>query len=284
MVEQAVKRHLDRIWAGPSGRWRRLRRVRLDRALGADLVSALRAPAVAFYLALQVVAAAVFIWRRGSDTLSTVLLIWLALLILAFFAWWAGRHPQAHPQPDAVPASGARSVFALLAVAGMITWGAGWSVPLGLVLFLCGLGGWSWSAWRSGSQQGLRVRLARDPRPFLPMLLLIGLPRLLAGGPSYLVEVVLALPSGVGQQLLYLVGLYAPLEALGHRASAAVVSSLLFALIHVPLLLDANGGDALAAVANAMLFQAGVGLVACLGYQRHRAAVPIGVAHALAIA
>lgn len=259
--------------------------MRLDRALGADLGSALRSPAVAAYLVLQAAAGAMFIWRRGVDTVSMVLLIWLALLILAFFAWWAGRHPQAHPQPDAVPAAGVRSVFALVAVAGMITWGSGWSVPVGLVLFLCGLGGWLWMAWRSGAQRGLWARLARDPRPFLPILLLIGVPRLLAGGPSYLVESLLALPSGVGQQLLYLVGLYAPLEASSRRAdAAAVVSSLLFAFIHVPLLLEPNGGDVLAAVANALLFQAGVGLVACLAFQRHRAAVPIGMAHALAIA
>ena len=27
-----------------------------------------------------------------TDTISMVLLIWLGLLALAFFAWWAGRH------------------------------------------------------------------------------------------------------------------------------------------------------------------------------------------------
>jgi hypothetical protein len=246
---------------------------------------ALHSPPLRGYLTLQVVAAAIFIWRRGGDTVATVLLVWMGLLLLAFFAWWAGRHQRAHPWADALPAARARSVFALVMAAGMIAWGAGWGGPMGLLLVLCGLGGWLWAAWRSGGWQGLRTRLARDPRPFLPLLLLIGVPRLLAGGPTYLGGVMLALPSGIGQQLLYLLGLYAPLEAASRRpAVAAVASSLLFALVHLPLLLEPSGGDTLAAAANAVLFQSGVGLIACLAYQRHRAAVPIGIAHALAIA
>ena len=258
--------------------------MRLDRALRADLGLALRSTPLRLYLLLQLAAGALFLWRRGSETVATVLLIWLALLLLAFFAWWAGRHPRAHPQPDAVPAARARTLCALLAVAGMSAWGAGWSGPLGPLLFGCGLGGWLWSAWRSDGAHGLRARLTRDPRPFLPLLLLIGVPRLLVGGPAYLVGATLALPSGIGQQLLYLVGLYAPLEAATQRAAAAAVgSALLFALVHVPLLLEPNGGDVVAALANAMLFQSGVGLIACLAFQRHRAVVPIGVAHALAI-
>jgi hypothetical protein len=40
----------------------------------------------------------------------------------------------------------------------------------------------------------------------------------------------------------------------------------------------------LVATANAVIFQASVGLLACLANQRHRAVVPISVAHALAIA
>ena len=98
------------------------------------------------------------------------------------------------------------------------------------------------------------------------------------------VAATLALASGIGQQLLYLVGLYAPLEAATQRAAvAAVGSALLFALVHLPLLLAPNGGDVLAALAKATLFQSGLGLIACLAFQRHRAVVPIGIAHALAI-
>jgi len=258
--------------------------MRLDRALLTDLGTALRSWPIRLYLLLQLLAAAVFVSRRGSDTVTMVLLIWLGLLVLAFAAWWAGRHRLAHPQPDPVPEAGPRAIFALIGVAGMTLWGFGLSPILGFVLVACALGAWLWAAWRSSGFAGVRDRLLRDPRPFVPLLLLIGLPRLLLGGPTFLFGAILALPSGIGQQLLYLIGLFAPLEAVSRRpATAAVISALLFALIHVPLLLEANHGDLLAAGANAVLFQSGVALVACLAYRRHRAVVPIGVAHALAI-
>jgi hypothetical protein len=259
--------------------------VRLDRALIADLRSALRSTPILLFLLLEGVAGAVFIDRRGDDLIKTVLFIYLSMLILAFFAWWAGRHRLAHPEPDAVPAAGARSAFALIAALGAVIWGFGISGPVGFVLVTSGLGGWIWVALRTGGLRGAEARLLRDPRPFIPLLLLIGLPRLLAGGPLYLVSGVLALPSGIGQQLLYLIGLFAPLEALRrHAAWAALGSALVFALLHVPLNMDANEGDTIAAFANAMLFQASVGMIACLAFVRHRAVVPIGVAHALAIA
>lgn len=258
--------------------------MRLDQALGADLGTALRSTSVRLYLLLQLIAGAVFVERRGSDTIATVVLIWLGLLLLAFFAWWAGRHRLAQPAPDPVPAARERAVFALVAVAGMTVWGTGLSTQVGFVLVASGVGAWCWAAWRGGGPGDWRAKLRRDPRPFLPLLLLIGVPRLLAGGPVYLVGAALALPSGIGQQVLYLIGLFAPMEAASRRpAAAAVLSALLFGLVHVPLLGEANGGDAVAAVANAVLFQSGVGLVACLAYRRHRAVVPIGLAHALAI-
>lgn len=237
------------------------------------------------FFALQFLAGGVFIARRGAETLSTVLLIWVAMLVLAFFAWWAGRSARAHPRPDPVPAATARSVFALLAALGMLLLGSGTSLELGLVLLTCGLGAWSWSAWRTSGFVGLRERLLRDPLPFVPLLLLIGLPRLLIGGPTFLVAAVFALPSGVGQQLLYLIGLFAPFEAVRRRTDiAAVAGALIFAFIHVPVVLEANGGDVLASLANVVLFQASVGLIAVLAFVRHRAVVPIGVAHALAVA
>ncbi len=257
--------------------------MRLDRALVEDLRTALASSPIRAYLAIQLVSAVVFVSRRGADTVSTVLLIWLGLLVLALPAWWAGRDRFADPRPDAVSAARAQAFLALTAVAAMTLWGFG-LVAVGVVLLAVGGGGWLWSAWRAGGVGALRDRLTRDPRPFLPLLLLIGLPRLLIAGPTYLVGAVLALPGGIGQQVLFLIGLYGPLEALRHRAAcAAVVSALLFGLVHVPTVLDANHGDLPAAVANAVLFQSGVGLVACLAYQRHRAVVPIGVAHALAI-
>jgi hypothetical protein len=258
--------------------------VRLDRALVADIGVGLRSPAILTFLALEVIAGVVFVDRRRGDTITTVLLIYLGMLILAFFAWWAGRHRLAHPRPDRVSSAGHRSVFAVVAATGMAVWGFGLSVPLGLVLFSLGLGGWVWTALRSEGSASLRVRLLRDPRPFVPLLLLIALPRLLVGGLAFVVGAVAALPSGIGQQMFLLLGLFGPLEAWsGRPAWAAVISGLIFAALHVPLNMIPNEGDVLAAIANAVLFQASVGLVACLAYARHRAVVPIGVAHAITI-
>ena len=259
--------------------------MRLDQALLGDLGIALRSRPVVIFLMIEVLAGVVFVVRRGDGTISMVLLVWMGMSILAFFAWWAGRHRLAHPQADPVPGAAARSAFALVGVSGMVVWNFEISLGAGFVLFVSGVGGWLWVAWRTQGFRGTRARLTRDVRPFVPLLLLIAVPRLLVGGPAFLLGAVVALPSGIGQQLLYLSGLYAPLEAVrGHAALAAVGSALIFALIHVPFLIEPNHGDVIAALANAVLFQASVGLIACLAYQRHRAAVPIGVAHALAIA
>lgn len=257
--------------------------MRLDRELARDLGRALRSRPLQLYLLVQVVAAAIFVWRRGTHTLSMVLLIWLGLVLLAFIAWWSGRHPAARPAPDPVPAAGPRTAFALLGAAGLATWGL--RPELGFVLLLAGVGGWLWAAIRGGGLTGSRERLTRSPRPFLGLYLLIGLPNLLARGPLYLLGAGLALPSGILQQLALLVGLFAPLEAWsGRRAWAAVVAAAVFAVLHVPMVMEANQHDLLAACANVALFQASVGLIAILAYTRHRAAVPIGVAHAMAIA
>ena len=259
--------------------------MRLDQALIADTRSAISSGPIRAFLAIELIAAAVFVLRRGGETIVTVALVWIGMLVLAFVAWWAGRHCVAHPQPDPVAAAGARACFALIAVAGMLVWGLGASVAAGLILVACGLGGWLWSALRSGGWRCVPAWLTRDPRPFVPLLLLIAVPKLALGGPGFPVAAVLALPSGIGQQLLYLVGLFAPLEALRRRPdAAATAAALIFGLIHVPLVIDANHGDMAASVANAVLLQGSVGIVACLAFARHRAVLPIGVAHALAMA
>ena len=259
--------------------------MRLDRALALDLGRALRSRPIQLYLVLQLAAGVVFVARRGEGTVSTVVLIWLGLSIVAFLAWWSGRHRLAHPQPDPVPAAGPRTAFALLVVGGWVLWGFGLSAEAGFVLSLVGLGGWVWSAVRAGGLIGLRSRLLRDPRPFFGLYLFIGLPRLLAIGPLYLLGVGLALPSGIVQQVLLLLGLFAPLEAWSRRPGwAALLAAALFALLHVPTVMEPNEGDLLAAYANVVLFQLSVGMIAVLAFRRHRAAVPIGVAHALTIA
>lgn len=257
--------------------------MRLDRELAHDLGRALRSRPLQLYVVIQLVAAAVFVVRRGAHTLSMVLLIWLGLALLAFVAWWSGRHPRARPEPDPVPAARPKVSFALLAALGMAVWGL--RPEVGFVLAVSGVGGWLWAALRSGGRAGLRERLTRDPRPFIGLYLLIGLPNLLVRGPLYLLGVGLALPGGIGQQLALLVGLFALLEALtGRRDWAAFAAAAIFAVLHVPIVMGANGHDLLAAGANVVLFQASVGLIAVLAYVRHRAAAAIGVAHAMAIA
>jgi hypothetical protein len=259
--------------------------MRLDRALALDLRRAAGSRPIQLFLVIQVVAAAVLVVRRGQDLASTVALIWVGLGIVAFLAWWAGRHRLAHPQPDPVPAAGARTAFAVLTAIGWGLTSFGLAVPLGFVLLFVGLGGWAWAYLRSGAGAGLRDRLMRDPRPFLPLYLLIVLPKLLAIGPLYVLGVAVALPSGIVQQLLLLVGLFGPLEAWSKRpAWAALGAASVFALLHVPIVMPQNGDDIVAALANAAIFQLTVGFIAVLAYRRHRAAVPIGVVHGLTIA
>jgi hypothetical protein len=259
--------------------------MRLDRALALDLGRALRSRPVQLYLVLQIVAAVVFVTRRGQDTVWMLVLVYLALAIVAFLAWWAGRHRLAHPRPDPVPAAGAKASFALVVGLGWGLVGFGVSLGVGFLLVLVGVGGWVWAFVRNDGLAGVGERLARDPRPFVPLYLFIALPRLLAIGPVYLLGVVIALPSGIVQQLLLLVGLFGPLEAWsGRPAWAALGAAAVFAVLHVPIVMPQNGDDIVAATANAAIFQLSVGFIAVMAYRRHRAAVPIGIAHGLTIA
>lgn len=259
--------------------------MRLDRALAHDLGLALRSRPVQVYLLIQLVAVIVLVARRGEDLFSTAVLVYLGLGVVAFLAWWAGRHRLAHPQPDPVAAAGPKTAFALITGLGWGLVGFGLLPALGFVLLFVGVGGWIWAYVRSGSAQGLRARLLRDPRPFVPLYLFIALPRLLVIGPIYLLGVVIALPSGITQQLLLLVGLFGPLEAWSRRPGwAALGAAVVFAVLHVPIVMPQNGDDLLAATANAAIFQLTVGYIAVMAYRRHRAAIPIGVAHGLTIA
>ena len=259
--------------------------MRLDRALALDLRRALHCRPIQLYLVLQLLAAVVFVARRGSETISTVVLIWLGLAMVAFLAWWSGRHRRAHPAPDPMPAAGPRSAFAMLVVAGWTLWGFGISAQVGFLLILVGFGGWVWSYLRARGFTGLRERSLRDLRPFVGLYLFIGLPRLLVLQLAYLPGLLVALPSGIAQQLLLLVGLFGPLEAWSGRPGwAGLAAASAFALLHVPLVMEPNGQDIVAAYANAVLFQLSVGFIAILAYRRHRAAAGVGVAHALTIA
>ena len=66
--------------------------MRLDRALLSDIRTVSRSRPIQFFLVLEVVAGAVFVARRGAETARSVLLVWAGMLIVAFLAWWAGRH------------------------------------------------------------------------------------------------------------------------------------------------------------------------------------------------
>jgi hypothetical protein len=259
-------------------------RVRIDRALLADMRRVPSSPALLGFLALEGIAAAVLVARRGEALLNTVALVWLGVACVGFLAWWAGRHPRAVQVADPVPAPALRAGAALVGSGGLLLAGLGaWP---GVVLLGAALVGWLLAgSRRRGNALGIGWRqLLRDPRPFVPLLLLVGVTRFLFGAVTP-VGLVAGLLSGVIQQVAYLVGLFAPLEALRGRADvAATAAALVFGAVHLPFNLEPNGGDWLAAAANAVIFQASVGMVAALAFVRHRAALPIGLVHGLAIA
>jgi hypothetical protein len=259
---------------------------RLDLALIRDLRAALGRPAILAFLALEIAAGAYIGFRRGGADLDTVGLLWLGLGAVAFLAWWSGRHHAAVEGVDPIRNAGPKLVAASVGAVGvgLVTWGL---VPaIGVALVIAGSVAWlACAVIGPGPSDRFLAQLLRDPLPFLPLMLLVAVPRALATGPGYAVGALLALPSGIGQQVALLLGFFGPLEAVLRRTDlAAVVTAIVFGLLHVPMNLPQAGGDPWLAAANAVVFQASVGAIACLGYVRHRAAVPLGVVHALAIA
>jgi hypothetical protein len=94
-----------------------------------------------------------------------------------------------------------------------------------------------------------------------------------------------ALVSGVFQQVLLQVGLEARLEGALRRTDLAVIlAGLGFGLAHVAMNLEQAGDDWSIALANALVLQANIGVVCCLAFTRHRAALALGFAHALFMA
>jgi len=82
---------------------------RLDQALVGDLRSAFTSRPILAFLALQALAAVVFVARRGSGVAQTVLLVWAGLAFVGFICWSAGRHRLAHPESDPVTRARART-------------------------------------------------------------------------------------------------------------------------------------------------------------------------------
>lgn len=260
-------------------------RSRLDQALAHDVRTALTSRPLLAFLALQGLAGLIFVARRGPGVGQTVVLVWGGLAFVGFICWWAGRHRFAHPGADPVPRARARLVAGLTVAGGLAVGTYGIHMGASAFLTLAGIAGWLLLAVRPDSGPGLARMLRRSWRPFGPLLILVVLPRLALTGMLGPAALIAGLASGVVQELLFLPMVFASLEAvLGRRDRAAVVAALVFGSIHVPMNLAASDGDWLAAAANAVFYQALVGLIVCMAYTRHRAALPIGVAHGLTIA
>jgi hypothetical protein len=259
--------------------------LRLDHALARDLRTAAASRPVQAFLVLQVASAALFVARRGPGVTQTVLLVWAGLAFVAFICWWAGRHRLAHPDADPVPRARPRLVAGLTVAGGLAIGTYGIHMGASAILVLAGIGGWLLLAVRPDSGPGLPAMLRRSWRPFGPLLILVVLPRLALMGLLGPAALIAGLASGVVQELLFLPMVFASLEAvLGRRDRAVVVAALIFGSIHVPMNLAASNGDWLAALANAVFYQSLVGAIVCMAYTRHRAELPIGVAHGLTIA
>jgi hypothetical protein len=260
-------------------------RLRLDRELVTDARAATSSLPIRAFLALQVLAGVVFVARRGPAVAQTVLLVWAGLAFVAFICWWAGRHRLAHPEPDRVPRAGARLVAGLTIAGGLALGTYGIHMGASAAITLGGIVGWLLLALRPDSGPGLAHMLRRSWRPFGPLLILVVLPRLALMGVLGPAALIAGLGSGVIQELLFLPMVFASLEAVVGRKDLAVVgAALVFGSIHVPMNLAASDGDWFAALANAVFYQALVGFIVCMAYTRHRAAVPLGVAHGLTIA
>ncbi|HEV8516464.1 MAG TPA: CPBP family glutamic-type intramembrane protease, partial [Candidatus Limnocylindrales bacterium] len=211
-------------------------------------------------------------------------IIGAAVCFYGLLGWLAGRHPGAEKKPDPVRAPRLEALAVGVAYLGLLawifrlgSWGAG--------LFAGGIVGWVAVAGIAGYRARDFGWLGRSWRPFVPLLVGVLAPKLLLAGAALPGALLVALPSGVIQQLLLQLGLTARLEALTRRPDvAAVVAAICFGLPHAPLNLGQAGGDWALALANALVLQAPIGLAFCLAYQRHRAPLALGAVHGLVIA
>jgi hypothetical protein len=239
------------------------------------------------YLALAVAigsAAAYIVARRGPGSLELLAIIAAAVSSYGFLGWWAGRHRAAVSEPDPVRAPGLETLSIAVAYLGLLGWMFRFGT-LGIALFLGGLAAWvatfAISRYRRTDFEWLR----RSWLPFLPLFVGVLAPKLFLAGPMLAIGMLVALPSGIIQQLLLQLGVTARLEAVtGRREVAAVLAAIAFGLPHVPLDLGQAGGDWTLALANAFVLQVPIGLAFCLAYQRHRAPLALGVIHGIVIA
>jgi hypothetical protein len=237
------------------------------------------------FVAVVALAAAVQVVRGGSHRLGLMALIALGVIVFAILAWFAGRHAGAVQTADRVRWPVGEFIGILAAYAGLVLWLAGHGSIGGPVL-LAGIAGWVAAAIVARYRPGDFRSLLRSPLPFTALLLAIALPKVVTLGPlGFALALPAALVSGIFQQVLLQDGLVARLEALIRRSDvAAVLAALAFGVAHAPMNLHQAQGDHLLALSASLVFQAPIGLVFIIGYLRHRASVPLGVAHGFAIA
>jgi hypothetical protein len=229
-------------------------------------------------------AAAVIVARRGPSITEPLAVLAGALLVFGALAWMANRSPRVHSEPDPVRDPRREALAVGIAVVGATAWAFGAIVP-GMVLVVAGVIGWLVVVVAARPPASDARWLSRSWLPFIPLLAVIALPKALTIGVGLVPQTLIAIPSGILQQVLLQVGMTARTEAIvGRRDLAAVVAALGFGLVHIPLNLPQAEGDWLVAAANAMVLQAGIGLVACGAYLRHRAPLPLGTAHAMLMA
>lgn len=263
------------------------------RGLTADLGGSLRAlagsrPAWA-YGALQALVVAYLLLRRPWLAPELVVILG-GLAVFAFLAWYAGRSPRARPDPLPIRSPRGELAGVGVAVGGVLLFlYAGWldipwqpllwSVPVGAAIVVL-------AALRGGATAGDLLGWALLTWvPLLPFLALIAAFKLPVLGLSIVPLTAAALLSGMLQQILLQVGLEARLEgALRRTDTAVILAGLVFGLAHVAMNLDQAGGDWSIALANALVLQANIGVVCCLAFARHRAALALGFAHALFMA
>jgi hypothetical protein len=243
----------------------------------------LTAPVIAF-VALELAAGSYLVFRRGADMIPLMVLAGAGVAFYGVLGWLAGRHPLAESTPDPVRSPRLEAFAIGIAYVGLAGWGFGF-LPFGMHLFLGGIAGWLAVAVVAGYRRGDLGWMTRSWRPYLPLFVGVTAPKLVLSGLMLPVGLLIALPSGLLQQLLLQLGLTARVEALVRRSAiAAVAAAVGFGLLHVPLNLGIAGGDWWIALANALVLQTPIGLAFCLAYQRHRAPLALGTVHAIIMA
>lgn len=261
---------------------------RIDRALLRDTTAALRRWPAWLFLAAWLVGIWLQVSGGGMGRLSLILIIAGGCVAYGVIAWFAGRDIRADPTPLPVRAPAGEALAIGAAQLGVILFVFGYVLPPlalpGAFLFIFGVLAWAVTAARAGYRLRDFAWLRRSWRPFAMLMLAVAVPKLLALGLPNPIALAAAVPSGIAQQVVVQAGLQSRFEAVTRRADlAAVLTAVGFGITHTPLNLPLAGGDFWLALGAGLVFQAPIGLVFCIGYVRHRAPLPLGMVHAIAI-